>query len=290
MTTMTTRRERTTGPGALAGLMRPATVTGAFGDGQLELDCGGTRLVATAVMRPLPQAGATVLVAGESAEAAYVIAILPPASAADARVTAPDGSSAGLEGPAGSARLTVRDAVGRVLFEHDPETGMATISAPAGGLTLAAPAGGVRIRARDGVDIESGGVARVTARAHRLTAVRGDDRATLALDPKEARLTADAIGLEGRRGDLRLDETRLTGTTLDARVDAASLIADRAETAIGRLTSRLKRVISRIEDLWELRAGRARVVTEGTWHQKSERAVLLADRDMRIDGARIDLG
>lgn len=288
MTTKTeTKRERTIGLAAPAALMRPATVVGPFGDGQLELDCDGTRLVATAVMRPLPPAGAAVLVAGESAEAAYVIAVLPPASGTDVRVTAPDGTSAGLEA---TGALTIRDPLGRLLFEHDPETGVSTLSAPDGGLTLAAPAGRVRIRARDGVDIESGGVASVTARSHRLTAVRGGDRATLALDPKEARLAADAIALEGRRGDLRLEETRLEGKTLDARLDTAVLAAERAETTIGRLASNLKRVLSRIEDVWDLRAGRARVVTEGTWHQKSERAIILADRDVRIDGERIDLG
>lgn len=56
------------------------------------------------------------------------------------------------------------------------------------------------------------------------------------------------------------------------------------------LVERLGNVYRKVKGLLQTCAGRRRTVVEGTSYEQAERAVLLADKDVKIDGEKIHLG
>lgn len=96
-------------------------------------------------------------------------------------------------------------------------------------------------------------------------------------------------------GDMELrtpnGELRLTSGT------AVKIAGPEVEVEAGRLELRARSLIQRaldafqsVRNLFEVRAGRARTVVEGSHYQKAERSYLLAEKEVKIDGERINLG
>lgn len=93
---------------------------------------------------------------------------------------------------------------------------------------------------------------------------------------------AEGIALEAGRGDQR--------SRLRLAAGLAELVAGRVETVADRLFEKARSVFRQVEDLHQLRAGRARTVVADGFHLKSGHAVLECDDEMKIDGKTIHLG
>lgn len=192
--------------------------------------------------------GDLVLVAEADGGALYVIGVI---RALRAVVDAPT-----------DGLVAVRDRAGRLLFEHDHESGKSVVHAPAGDLELRADHGSVSVVARDAV------------------AVRGDRSIDLATPA----LTATAARAEGFFGDVRL-----VARSLRSAVEVVRHTAGVLEVEAQRIVERAKSTYRDVEDLAQTRAGRMRSVVATSFHVLSKKTIIKADEDLKLKGNKIHL-
>lgn len=204
---------------------------------------------------------------------------------------ASDGSRAELAGPHGEERLAVRDARGALLFEYEPSSGRASVYVPAGDLRLCAGgdielvAGGAILAASaHGVAVSSSGPVSLESKSAE------GPRAGMRLAAGELALAGEALSVGAERARFRLRDTTVEGVRAAAVFGEARLAVEKLETVAGRVIARAKHVFERVEELHELRAGRFRAIVKKTLDLKAEAATLRAERDVRIDGDKINLG
>jgi hypothetical protein len=162
------------------GLLREAKVLEARADGTLlvELEGGGkatTRLATAAPCDPKP--GEVVLCAGGTSGALYAVGLLRRLRPAPAPVVGADGSTAGADA---EGRIWVKDAAGRLVFEHGRDRSV--VHVPEGDL-----------------DVVAGGALRFEAKG-------------------EVVLSGDAVKLEGRRLESAFERIVTTAETMESRV------------------------------------------------------------------------
>jgi hypothetical protein len=234
------------------------------GPGGLALVETGDGRFAQAVPTGAHAVGARVLVA-LGAEGAWVLRELGPTEPKDPRpvVESPSGARAAVEGEA----LVVRDAAGRVLFEHGPSGAAVHVQRD---LALAVD-GKLRLEASDGVELAC-----------------GEER--LALAPKQTALSSARLSVTA--GDASLQAAR-------ASVVAAALetVAESARGTFGRLEVKAARIVERAHETYReateaahSRAGRMRVIADGAYQLFAGRARLRADEELALDGEQIRLG
>lgn len=216
------------------------------------------------------------------------------------RIATRDGASARLERSGESESLTVRDRMGRLMFQYDAATGQGTLIMPEGDLRLCAPRGGIELHAAHGIRATAGGALSLTsavgieleARASRgHPAPQGPERSgTMHLSPEQVAIAGDTLRVDAGQSELHLGETHAWAGTLRAAVD-------RAELGFGQVVRRAERVIDhaenvyqRVTELCELKAGRLRTLVNDSAWLKAGELTLLAKHDVRVDGEHINLG
>lgn len=178
-------------------------------------------------------------------------------------ITTHDGTSARLEQRPEGEALTIRDRAGRLLFEYDAATGRGSLTMPEGDLRLCTPRGSIELVAAQGIRADAGG---------------------------EVSISSQKLAVETEASKLRLGETEAWARSLAS-------VVERAELRFGEVTKSAVRVIDQAENLYqrvgqlcEIKAGRLRaLVSESLW-MKGDDVTLLAKKDVRIDGDRINLG
>ncbi|HJL20167.1 MAG TPA: DUF3540 domain-containing protein [Sandaracinaceae bacterium LLY-WYZ-13_1] len=237
-----------------------------------------------------PRAGDAVLVIGGDDGAHYVIGVLRALREAPAaRLSAADGSSAVLEDAGdGGEVLRVRDAGGRLLFEHG--AGCSVVHAPDGDLELSVGgdlslrAGGrVRVEGAEALDLESpdGPV--------RLGSGADAGRSALSLDRERTRLEAGVIEARAETAEARATEARLVAGVLRTAVDRARSRVEVVERTAGRIVERAREVYREVEGLEQTRAGRLRLVASEALQVLGQRTLLKAREHVKIKGDKIYL-
>jgi len=94
------------------------------------------------------------------------------------------------------------------------------------------------------------------------------------------------VEFQAPRGAVRVT----AGKAIDLRGPEIGLEGDRIELRARTLVERVVDAYRWIQGLVQIQAGRARTVVEDTNYQKAGQQVLLAARDVRIDGEQIRLG
>jgi hypothetical protein len=192
-----------------------------------------------------------------------------PAATATALRTA-DGASASVEGAAGEQVLSVRDAGGRLLFEHTAD-GRSVIHAPAGDLIFVADHGKIEFAARDGVKLRS-------------------DR-DVEIDAGQAvKLTTPHLDARTHHAELNASEASVTARTIHTTAEKAKHLVGVLETTATRIIERARNVYRETEELSQTKAGRMRLVVKETFHLLGKRALFRAEKDVRVDGEKIYLG
>lgn len=298
-----TRRQERALPeaeGARGAYVRPATVVDVAPEApcacRVCLDAGGApipaELAAFGGYRPAP--GDRVVVAGEDGAACYLIGVLSAAAPAPAPAVATrDGASVGVTERDGRDVLELRDPAGQVIASYDPAAARLTLIAPAGDLALHAPAGHIDLVAARGVRCVSAGEVSVQSASGVTLSARspaGGAPAAVRVDPEQVTLAGERLGVAARRADLRVAEGRYTGEGVSAVVQRVELTLGRIETVAERVLSRARSAFHQVEELHQLRAGRARALIAGAFQLHARSASLDADEDVRIDGDKINLG
>lgn len=187
---------------------------------------------------------------------------------ASASVTVADGTRAFVA--EGGDTLRVADAKGRVLFEHRAGEGRTIVYAPAGDLELRADHGRIDLVAAEGIRLHS----------ERKLELEGERSVTV---------TTPALSARTGVATLMASEASVVAKTLTTAAETARHVAGVLEVEAGRIVERAKNAYREIEELSQTRAGRMRLVAKATFHLLGERALLKAEKEMKLDGEKIYL-
>lgn len=180
----------------------------------------------------------------------------PETPTTPAQILSRSGATAAIREVDGGERIQIAAPDGALLFDYDPASGRAVITVPAGNLVLSAP--------RGDVELVAGGSLRLTAQRE--------------------------VTLSGPRGVWAFGETTLSSLKANVNVENARGVFGRVETVASQIVQRAKNVFRRVEEVDDLAAGQQRSVVRGAYTLRSERAVIQAEDDVKIDGERIRLG
>ncbi len=81
-----------------------------------------------------------------------------------------------------------------------------------------------------------------------------------------------------------------SGESVDLHAPEVRVTAGNLTFLAGKLTEKVTSAFRWVKDLVQLKAGRSRTVIEGTSHERAQRRVIRADKDVRVNGERIHLG
>lgn len=113
--------------------------------------------------------------------------------------------------------------------------------------------------------------------------IRLDAQNNIALNSPEFSLVAG-------KGDIMITDAQYKGARFGATIAQTKLFLGKLNSTVGRLIEKAKNAYRQVDNLNQLKAGRMRTVVEGSYHLKSERIVEKAEKDVRIDGEKINLG
>lgn len=283
---MSTRAERTNPPAAYrTARTAPAAVTQLHGPGHARA-CfreGDEASARVAVPGYAPAVGDRVLVTVDDAGDAWIVGVIeaaPPTPLLDAALA---------EGPPGLE--TIRDRDGRLLFEYDPAANRAVLHVPQGDLELVVPAGALRMRARDGVAIES--AQDLALRAERAVEVSAAGataaESRLRLQAGEVSIVGSVLTAAADRAELLAKRAGLHAHTVETQAKRARHVVDVLEVRAGRIVERAKDVYREVERLSQTRAGRLRMVAKTAAELVGENTLLKARDRMKVKGERIHL-
>jgi hypothetical protein len=280
-------------PPEAAPTLSPATVK-SVSHGRIWVEVEGQAAVPALMAVPAPyapRAGDSVLVAPGRGGERYVVGVLVALREATPPLVLRDGTSAAVsEGPEGEV-LSVRDASGRLVFEHHSAANRSVVHAM-GNLELRAEEGGILLSARDAVRVHSTREVRLESEhAVRLGTTPAGDRpaSSLTMDARGTRL--DTAHLEARADTARaqLDEASLTVRALSTTCQTARHAVDVLEVQAGRILERAENVYRDVKDLAQTRAGRVRLFAETTFHLFGQRTLFKAKEDLKLKADKIHL-
>jgi hypothetical protein len=209
----------------------------------------------------------------------------------DPEVVLGDGTSARVEETEDGQALTVRDPVGRMIFQYDPATGRAAVFAPAGDLCLCAPRGAIDLVAGRGIRAVSGGdIDLAGTTAARLRVHGKETSSSLRLEGACAALESESLRVRALESELHLGDARAFAERLRAAVDTAELTCGKVLRSAERVIEQAQDFYQRVSDLYEQKVGRLRAIAREGVRFEGRDLVLLADDDVRVDGKHINLG
>lgn len=184
----------------------------------------------------------------------------------------------------------VHDRRGALLFEYDPRSDRAVLHAPTGDLELEVPAGALRMRARDGVVIDSESDVAITGR--RTVTVRAETEAassSVRLQPGALSLVGGVVTAAADRAELLAHTASVRARDLESHSKRLRTVAEVVETRAGRILERARDAYREVERLSQTRAGKLRMVAKGAAQLVGENTLLKARDRMKVRGERIHL-
>jgi hypothetical protein len=140
-------------------------------------------------------------------------------------------------------------------IESDIQTGKTTLTLPEGDLDICSKQGSIHLQAAESIT-----------------------------------LNGSTFALDVAKGEIKMAEASYEGLHLSATIERTKLFLGKINTTVGRLIERAKNVYRRVDNLNQVQAGRMRTIVDGSYHLKSERIIEKAEKEVRIDGKKINLG
>jgi hypothetical protein len=105
-----------------------------------------------------------------------------------------------------------------------------------------------------------------------------------------AEVQAPEVNLKGRTGKVRFIDFSCISTTALLHLEKVSLIVERMDSVLGRLTQRVKNSFRWVEQLDQTKAGHISHIAEERYSVRAGHAAIIAEDDVKIDGSKIHLG
>ena len=234
--------------------------------------------------------GERVLVACQNTAAAYIIGVLEPGPRA---IRTHQGAGARVQGEGLDQRIVVHDDHEQPIFEYHPASRCSVIKALRGDLQLAAPNGRIDLKAGRGVRLHTDGDVTVASDQSVRIAVAGSPNPSnqeLRLDRDGFHMGVHEMDVIAGQGCIRMARAVYHGKQLQSYVDRARMIYGKLEISAQRIWERSGQALRSVRHLYQIQAGRLRTLVQGAHHVQSERTTLIAKKDVRIDGEKINLG
>lgn len=103
-------------------------------------------------------------------------------------------------------------------------------------------------------------------------------------------LAAKAVAVTGVRGDFVFHRLNASAREAHTRFGMVSTIAQHVTSTIGRLVQKTRDSFRWTENVDEIRAGRVHLQVKERLYMSAKDAALLAERQVKVDGKKIDLG
>jgi hypothetical protein len=103
-------------------------------------------------------------------------------------------------------------------------------------------------------------------------------------------LQAACVDMDAIRGDVRFSRLNMSVQHVQAALGVVSSVAQQVTSTVGRLIQKARDSVRWVEGLDETRAGRMRVQVDERLRITARNASLLAEKQVKIDGEKIDLG
>jgi hypothetical protein len=228
-----------------------------------------------------PRVGDRLLVAADDAGSLFVVGVVGGGPARE--LVSKGGARARLVSkPSDAAEsLEVRDAEGRLLFEH--RDGVSVVHAPRGDLELRADEGALRLSAAHGVVLASPEGVRLEAKGPAAGSI-----VTIAEDGFE--LASPRVRAAALHADVTVDEAQIAGRHAQASFASVLQVVGKLETRAERLVERARELYTEVEELAQTHAGRVRVVAREAFHLLGKRASLKTEKDLKLQAEKIHLG
>lgn len=167
------------------------------------------------------------------------------------------------------------DASGATVLEYRPGEGTCRIVA-----------GRVEVKARR--DLELSAERRVRIRGERgVELLSGESR--VAVEPDRVALSGDEVRASARRLEWSAELLRLAGDQVETTAKLLVQRVGQLDTVAERIVERTRDAFREAEGLAQTRAGRLRLVAEGTFWAMARRALWRAEEDVTVRGERIYL-
>jgi hypothetical protein len=273
------------------------TVDAAAGTARVSLAVEGEPRAAwarIAVPQTMPlEPGDEVLVAGDGAEALFIIGLLADRGrASDSEVRAAAGARACVEGEGAAERLCVYSESNELLFEYEPAAGKGKLWMARGDLEIETREGDIRFKAARNVRLEGPEIELAARGGIRLAVVDGlrQSAASLSLGLHRLKAAAALLTLDAGRAHLNVEETRFIGKRLLGKIVFTQLVADKCETITRVLVEKSKNAYRTVEQLSQLQTGRMRTLVEETYQLTAGKAFLKSRQDFKVKADKIHLG
>jgi len=184
----------------------------------------------------------------------------------------------------GSRILAVHDKRGELIFEYDPDSDRSRVIMGSGSLDVDAPQGDIRFSAGGRIELASRCVEMIA------NETAGAAESRFSLGQFRTELQSASLNIKYAQNKLELDEVDYLGKKLVTRVSRAKLSWGRVETLVDTLIQKARTSFTTVEELSQTKAGRMRMLVSGAFRLKAERAKLKTDKNIDIDGERINLG
>jgi hypothetical protein len=179
------------------------------------------------------------------------------------------------------------------VLEYSALTGDVRITGRVRALELDTPERGLRLSSRGDIHLNAEGMVRLRGKAGvRIEAAGADCAPVSAVDvgPAGVTVAGHRLGVAAAEGCVRMRRCDVSGDELRATWKVATWAAERLEIAARDMRTKAASLVQSVEQTLTTRAGRLREWVLGTRHSRAGSTEILADEEVRIDGAKIHLG
>jgi hypothetical protein len=182
----------------------------------------------------------------------------------------------------GTTQIVVERADGTPLFRYEAGAAHGKVTLASESLELGASAGDLSLTAAGAIRLQSRSLSACTGMP--------GHSSTLSLEPRRARLRADAVELSADAFKLDAHEAELSGDDLQSHFKRARLKVERLETIADSVVSRARNVYQNVQELLQQQAGSLRTLVAGTAQLKAREVAQRAEEAYKIRGEKIHIG
>lgn len=254
-------------------------------------------VLARSVLSPGAQAEKDdqVLIVSDDAGNYYIIGIVKKSSAAflevNKKLVAEDGTCVVLKRGETSESIEVRSKSGDILFEYDPAKGRFSFRSPCSDLVFSAPFGNIDMLAKKNIRFSSEGDLLFSGLSNikMLTGGTGLKNSSFLLNKDHTVLKGKRISVTADEAECDLLKTKLRGKMLSAKIDKAWASFESLEIVSQSIKQKTKDLYQRVEHLFQIDAGRMRMLIWKVFNLKGGRTYINADKDLKLKGEKIHL-